>query len=470
MFFCAHKRLSNSTVVRLESKSCRRQWLRASIRVAKLALVTIMFFVGQARLTTAAELWTYQGKITPDNSDDEGVRKEFRLHVLWQEGQPPGVWWVLEDEDPRAVAWSQRFGYSALVPPPSAGSSGPRLNLPWQGAAYTLPVLVAGPTPGERWKTGLRWESDGLGHEVVEEVRVGEQPAFIVQVRSPIGWKRQVVQAGTAQRILELSERFFIGQGSRHLLTVRLLERRAIDPAMGERWQMAWREFDGLRQAIEENPNASNGERTSWRARLVQLHETAPEPWQRLAHSALQQIDQQQTRQAGLEHVRRQALTKSLPQLQAEAVTGTVPSQEQLARRVVVLHFWDYRDQPLHEPYGQVGYLDFLYRKYSDQGLVILGVVTNQQSESPTGKRTAALGARKFAQFMNLAYPVVQDGGALLRHVGDPRLHDGELPLFVVADRSGRIIHYRVGFYPADTQRGLVELENVIRQALQSAP
>lgn len=53
---------------------------------------------------------------------------------------------------------------------------------------------------------------------------------------------------------------------------------------------------------------------------------------------------------------------------------------------MVVLHFWTYRDAPLEEPYGQVGYLDFLYRKRSDAATVI-GVHVD---EKPPMKKPAA--------------------------------------------------------------------------------
>ena len=42
---------------------------------------------------------------------------------------------------------------------------------------------------------------------------------------------------------------------------------------------------------------------------------------------------------------------------------------------MLVLHFWDYRDKPLRQPYGQVGYLDFLRRKFDSDRLLVAGGV-----------------------------------------------------------------------------------------------
>ncbi|TWW09775.1 hypothetical protein E3A20_10930, partial [Planctomyces bekefii] len=34
--------------------------------------------------------------------------------------------------------------------------------------------------------------------------------------------------------------------------------------------------------------------------------------------------------------------------------------RDSLKGKTVILHFWDYKDSPLSEPYGQTGYLEFL--------------------------------------------------------------------------------------------------------------
>ena len=59
-----------------------------------------------------------------------------------------------------------------------------------------------------------------------------------------------------------------------------------------------------------------------------------------------------------------------------------------LQDKVVVLHFWEYRDTPLEEPYGQVGYLDFLLRRRPET--VVIGVhVDPRLAEEETLLRVA---------------------------------------------------------------------------------
>ena len=54
-----------------------------------------------------------------------------------------------------------------------------------------------------------------------------------------------------------------------------------------------------------------------------------------------------------------------------------------------------------------------------------------------------------------------------LEQLGDPRRADSGLPLFVVLDRQGKVVHYHPGNYDVDTREGLKELRAVVLQTLQ---
>ena len=131
---------------------------------------------------------------------------------------------------------------------------------------------------------------------------------------------------------------------------------------------------------------------------------------------------------------------------------------------MTVLHFWDYRDVPLKEPYGQVGYLEFLYQKRKDQGLKVYGVAVDGRLKDDAERRTAITGIRKLKAFMNLTYPLVLDSGAGIKAVGDPRLVGATLPLVQASSscRDGRVSHYHVGYYEVDRQAGLKELDEAV--------
>jgi hypothetical protein len=314
-----------------------------------------------------------------------------------------------------------------------------------------------------------------LIHEVLDPVTVREIPGWTVTARGRTGQRRVVIVAKDAPRVLDVRETFFIGQGRRHLMTVQLVRHQVLEDSARAAWLQAFEQADRLRQPLGTQTGADATEQPTNSATVrdaLRAWADSPLPpvWHRLAQTALRQSTDELARRQGLDNARRKALAQRLPEVRLESVVGKAPTRADWTNHVVVLHFWDYRDSPLHEPYGQVGYLDFLQRKYGQQGVHVVGIVTNQLAESETGRHAAATSARRFAQFMNLSYPVVQDGGQLLRQLGDPRQYDGALPLFVVADRTGQIIHYRSGYYPADPQRGLVELESIIQRALQNAP
>jgi hypothetical protein len=67
---------------------------------------------------------------------------------------------------------------------------------------------------------------------------------------------------------------------------------------------------------------------------------------------------------------------------------------------------------------------------------------------------------------MNLSYPLLVDLLDGVKQFGDPRVTGSKLPLFVVIDRSGKVIHYHAGHYEVNRDRGLEELESVIATAL----
>jgi hypothetical protein len=149
-------------------------------------------------------------------------------------------------------------------------------------------------------------------------------------------------------------------------------------------------------------------------------------------------------------------------------MTGDKFAWDNAQGKVTVLHFWEYREVPLEEPYGQVAYLDFLLRKQMPGAVQMYGIVADERLGQPDTRRMAIQGARRFHAFMNLSYPLLLDGGDAAKQFGDPRVTGAKLPLFVVIDRSGKVIHYHAGFYDVNRDRGLEELDGVVRGALEN--
>jgi hypothetical protein len=147
-----------------------------------------------------------------------------------------------------------------------------------------------------------------------------------------------------------------------------------------------------------------------------------------------------------------------LKDLKLTDVAGKELTAETWKDKTLVLHFWEYRDAPLEEPYGQVGYLDFASRKLAGKAVVI-GVNVDERLERADSRRAAIAAAKRLKAFMNLSYDIALDDGALIKQFGDPRSAGGKLPLFVVISPQGKIISYHAGLYDIKPEQGLKELE-----------
>jgi len=382
--------------------------------------------------------------------------------------------WLQTQKDIREVSWLHRFGRISRATA-DARSTFPAIRFDWgEGVSY-VPVALTISGPAAAITAGTKWEADGLQHEVVSAQRVGDLEAWRVSVRNNFGEKRVMLVEAARPVALGIQETVFLGQGQQHSLSLELQKAESLDDATWEKLLVDFNRFDELRTQLGgdgelEDRSWNDEQLQSMKQSLAKIAtQVSTEPFQKLLQFAESESKFERGRAGALDEMRRLALSRKLPGFEFETVSGDDLVRGDLDNAVTVIHFWDYRDTPLREPYGQVGYLDFLFRKYEDDGVRVLGVVVNQQTETPAQRRSAALSARKFAAFMNLAYPLYLDNSTLLKDIGDPRLCDSPLPLFVVVGRDGQILHYSAGYYQVEGNQGLAELEASVKQALGNA-
>ena len=91
--------------------------------------------------------------------------------------------------------------------------------------------------------------------------------------------------------------------------------------------------------------------------------ESAKTPFDRYAKIIRRNIASQKQRVSGVAGLAKRFVGTQSPQLALKTLTGGTIAPKDYAGKIVVLHFWEYRNKPLVEPYGQVGYLDFLNNK-----------------------------------------------------------------------------------------------------------
>jgi peroxiredoxin len=191
-------------------------------------------------------------------------------------------------------------------------------------------------------------------------------------------------------------------------------------------------------------------------------------PLAKLVRGAGRDLDVQAGRANAIAELSAEHEGKPAGKFEIKGTAGDVLSDADLNGKVTVLHFWDYRHEPLEEPYGQVGYLEFLYSRHKTDGIKVYGIAVDSRLNEEQTRGAVFSGVRKLKAFMNLSYPILFDGGEVLKLFGDPRQVGATLPLFVVVGPDGKILHYHVGSYEVDKQEGLKQLDAVVSGALKT--
>jgi peroxiredoxin len=338
------------------------------------------------------------------------------------------------------------------------------------------PLLVAPdmPAPGATWSVG------NLKHEFVGKEPIAEviaDPAlkgdtWKVAASSGYGHKRHqwIDERGL---VVRLSERVFMGQGEEYELT---WKQAAVEQLAPEQLKARRGEFAALAElvaALKREPRTEASElKENEIAALTDALPAAEKsiadgPLAKLGAAAKSDLALQSGRASDVADLAARFVGKEAPKFSLEGLAGQKLSERELAGQVTVLHFWEYRDEPLREPYGQIGYLDFLYGKRKPDGVKVYGVAVDARLADAAKRGAAVRSAAKLVSFMNLSYPVLLDSGTLLKEFGDPRLVGAQLPLFVVIDAEGKIAHYFVGCYEVDRDAGLKRLNDVLTETIK---
>lgn len=429
-------------------------------------------------LPETGTLITYQGQVAPVGEDHAvgEAEKTFDLTVL-VEGNDQGslkCHWLLEERGRGAWPWLERFGNvtfdsSSLN---TADGVAPSVLYNWgddDSIIELAPLLLAAP---QALAEGGSWKAGELTFNVGSADIVDDSEVWQVNVRNNYGWKYELAVDRASGLLINLRQRVFMGQGDEYELRLRTTAVEELSPEALEKTLKSFAAVNAYREQLARAPRTKDDRWTS--ATLEQLAGLIPEFEEQttgtvlapLVRTAKQSLTSQ-SRQADLiaelveKQVGREIEPFSLSDLNRQKLTS-----QEIQGAVTVLHFWRYRDTPLKEPYGQVGYLDFLYEQHRKAGLQVYGVAVDGRFNDDQTRAAAVRSVRKLREFMHLSYPILLDGGEFIRQFGDPRLIGAELPLYVVIGRDGRVSHYHVGMHTIDHQRGLYELNDIIVKAL----
>lgn len=420
----------------------------------------------------------YSGTLLSGVRNGEGSPvKRFTLFALVRPtDNGRDLTWFLTERGAGNWSWPERFGQVSFNSELSAtGGTPPRLLYDYEGSptvlAFPLPLLDYFP----KLKAGAQWMQGKESWEVQEVVRKQDRDCWQIQVTTGFGKKRTVWGLQDAPLLVALEEKVFVGQGDEHRLTMQLEGIEPVSAADLERYQTLGTKLFELQSRLNRQPQEFRPELTDAQLKLAgaalpELKSLAADtPLSGLVTAISSDLKGQADRSSDVERLKQKFVGKPAPAFELSLLDKKSVSADELQGQVVVLHFWEYQAEPLVEPYGQIGFLDFLNDRRRKLGVKIFGVAVDERFGQEQTAVTAAKSVGRLKSFMNLGYPLAGDDGKLLKRFGDPRESNAKLPLWVVIGADGKIAHYHSGLYTINSDEGLKELDQVLIEQIRAA-
>lgn len=405
----------------------------------------------------------FSGSLIRPGNEDGDILRRFDVQLL----STGNTHFFHVIDDPRSgCPWPESFGPAG----PAVGTDRvqPHLVYTYQDHAYLigLPPLVLQLPQGI--EPGTIWDSAGWQMTAVEEQKINNSPAWIVEARERRG-RQQTLTIDSASGItLRAEADVFMGQGDQFRLTMARSASSTLQEAVADKVIELQKDLSTLQATLKRRPDSHLNQLSARQISDIDVamerltSQASATPLEILIRQMKSDTEQQKKR---LEQSNSRAgalINTDAPPFSLSLIGGGNLESASLRGRIVILHFWDYRDAPLSEPYGQTGYLEFLYNQKKKMNIAVVGISTNADLQSAENLNRGKRSARKLSEFMNLTYPIGYNDGSLLEAFGDPRASRGQLPLWIVLTSDGKVAHYHAGFYEVDAAQGLKELETVL--------
>ncbi len=419
----------------------------------------------------------YAGRLSQTEAKSPALTFNYHVLVLSADGARADLAWSVEERGAGGWQWPERFGeFGAWAKSQKSTFRRPALLNEYDGTDYVVPL----PAPLFEYRHELRadavFREGQIEYTVIGDGMTAERACWRVEAVLPRGRRQTFAVEKSTGLLVSLQERLVQGRGVPFELQVELQSAKKRSAEEAARWNGAWKELLDLQTALARNldrPRAelSQAQIETTQAALKTLPETlAGTPWAKLSDAMVRDLQQQSRRQVGVAGLEKKFVGGGLPEFTLKSMNGMDLHSEDWKDQVVVLHFWEYPGDKLTEPYGQVGYLDFLNDKRKKLGVRIIGVAVDERFNEPSKKNEALRSVRKLQQFMNLGYDLALDSGDAVGQLGDPRKLNAKLPLWIVVGADGKIAHYKSGLYDMQPDEGLRALDEAILEAVKQRP
>jgi hypothetical protein len=457
------------------------------ISLFALALPTIVLTLASAALPAesgAVEL-RYRGTFSKASRDAEPAGepvKRFDLYCLSTPRTDGGrdVAFALDEQGGGGWPWAARFGSVGTDRRLHPAKNRMRLLHEHNGSPYVLTVPFPYFEFADRLGADARWEAPRAAelpnqndtapwkYRVSGRKKVGGRDCFRVDVSNNFGPQESLWIDCSQPLLVKAERRIVIGRGEVHLLKMELDSVVALNE---ETLARVGRPLDALlklQRQLKRGDDDQSAELSDAQLKIVAdqvktLEQQAENtPFERLVAAIVRDVNSQSRRTGDVESLARRMIGKPAPPIRLKSLEGEAIPADELAGKIVLLHFWSYKGDPFPpEPYGQVGFLDYLYHRRNKLGLRVYGVAIDARFADSAQAPAAVRSVRKMQNFMNLTYPVVMDDGTLER-LGDPERVGAKLPLWVLIDPKGTVVQYKAGHYPIKADEGLSQLDQAI--------
>ena len=401
----------------------------------------------------------YSGTLERHSTRGQNVSpaKQFDIYVLVQkQGDGHACFYAVTERDGGAWAWPERFG-QLVLDDNNKRSDGRPIHILHTHDGTKYPIEVAQPLEQFAGKIGISesWVSGKLKYTVHADQKIGTR----------VGRRQNSYIEKGGSLVVAADRRVFMGQGDEFELKIQLATVKPLEGQVKEQTLQAAASLMALQKSLERaegetKPELSAKQVAATSDLLNGLNADAKSTALADLVVAISRDVQAQAERAGdIASLIKKVVGKPAPKFTLPTLKQTKIDNETQKNRITVLHFWEYQREPLEEPYGQIGYLDFLSNRRSASGVDVVGVAVNKDFADPLLKGKATASVRNLREFMNLSYTLATDNGDMLKAFGDPRTLDAKLPVWIVIGPDGVVYHYHAGFYPIKPDEGLKELD-----------